>query len=133
MEEQLSGLLPSKFDFLPEFLENFSEEALQLSAGFKHNCEAISFQLSYRLQDSLIANVSMHTFVYYKGEIWIDVYAGIIIDKELMKVLPTILSAWKRVQNQVRIHHRVHYIEPSVWNDNELADWIIQEIELGDD
>jgi len=56
----------------------------------------------------------------------------IIIDKELMKVLPPILSAWKRVQNQVSIHHRVHYIEPSVWNDNELADWIIQEIELGE-
>lgn len=85
MEEQLSGLLPSKFDFLPEFLENFSEEALQLSKGYMHNCEAISFQLSYRLQDSLIANVSMHTFVYYKGEIWIDVYTGIIIDKEFKK------------------------------------------------
>ena len=85
MEEQLSGLLPSKFDFLPEFLENFSEEGLQVSAGFKHNCEATSFQLSYRLKDSLIANVSSHTFVYFKGEVWIDAFVGIIIDKEFKK------------------------------------------------
>lgn len=87
MIEQTSNFLTPSFAFLPEFLENFSEEGLQVSAGFKHNCEATSFQLSYRLKDSLIANVSSHTFVYYKGEVWIDAFVGIIIDKNFKKYL----------------------------------------------
>ena len=86
MEEQLSGLLPSKFDFLYELLENFPEEAQgPANAGGVHNCEALSFQLAYRLENSLVANVHPHTFVYYKGEIWIDVHVGIIIDKNFKK------------------------------------------------
>tara|TARA_R100000030_G_scaffold72044_2_gene55516 strand:- start:411 stop:812 length:402 start_codon:yes stop_codon:yes gene_type:complete len=86
MEEQLSGLLPSNFDFLYELLENFPEEAQgHPSVGNVHNCEALSFQLSYRLKDSLVVNVPPHTFVYYKGEIWIDIHVGIIIDKNFKK------------------------------------------------
>jgi hypothetical protein len=85
MEEQPFGLPQYKNKNLLEFLENFCEEALLLSAGYKHSCEAISFQLSYRLEDSLVANVSSHTFVYYKGLIWIDLYVGIIIDKNFKK------------------------------------------------
>jgi len=53
----------------------------------------------------------------------------IVIEKELKKFLPAIESAWERVKNQVRIHQRVHFIKPSVWDENELADWIIEEIE----
>lgn len=86
MEEQLSGLLPSNFDFLYELLENFPEEAQgPPSVGNVHNCEALSFQLSYRLKESLVVNVPPHTFVYYKGEIWIDIHVGIIIDKNFKK------------------------------------------------
>jgi len=86
MEEQLSGLLPSKFNFLYEFLENFPEEAQgPPSTGNIHNCEALAFQLSYRLENSLAVNVYPHTFVYYKGEIWIDIHVGILIDKNFKK------------------------------------------------